>query len=87
MRRSRQTRTSSSSRRCEHCGESYYRRNVLEAWTSRNPGHRDGWNKSKRKTCLGCTTTKVANRILMVVDTRAAARVMAMKRSRRRRVA
>jgi len=84
--RRHQTPISTRSRSCEHCGESYYRRNLFEAWTSRNPGHRDGWNKTARRTCLGCTTTKVANRILMVVDTRAAAKAMA-KRQRRRRVA
>ena len=82
----RQTTTSTRRRNCEHCGEPYYRRNLFEAWTSRNPGHRDGWNKLSRRTCLSCTTTKTANRILMVVDTRAAARVMT-KRQRRRRVA
>lgn len=68
-------RTRSSSRRCESCGTSYYRRNVLEAWTERNPGHRAGWNKSVRKTCLTCTSAKVANMVMMVIDTRAGATV------------
>ena len=80
-----QTTISTRKRSCEGCGESYYRRNLFEAWTSRNPGHRDGWNKLSRRTCLSCTTTKTANRILMVVDSRAAA--MVMKSRRRRRVA
>ena len=48
---------------CEKCGNTYYRRNRLEMWTGRNPGHRTGWFKTEIKVCNPCMPAMEAQRI------------------------
>jgi len=60
----------SGSRTCDNCGQPYYRRNVAEAWTSQNPGHRAGWTKSSVKYCTNCQPAAQATRALMLVEAR-----------------
>jgi len=57
-------------KRCQKCGEPYYRRNLAELWIRRNPGHRKGWQKAVAKICNPCLSSTVALRILMVAQVR-----------------
>ena len=41
-------------KRCENCGQGYYRRNLSEAWVKQAPGHRDGWVKRILRICTHC---------------------------------
>lgn len=43
---------------CSVCGKPYYRRNLLEVWDVRNPGHRVGWGKTELRVCLGCSSAQ-----------------------------
>lgn len=52
--------------RCTECGEHYYRRDRVEIWYVRNPGHRIGWEKVIQSLCLSCSTTKRAQQILFL---------------------
>lgn len=53
-------------RTCPSCGESYYRINVSQAWTARNPGRRDGWYKEKSKACTKCVDVGTARRMIAI---------------------
>ena len=56
------------SRRCDNCGRSYLRRNLTEAWTVRNPGHRGGWMKQIQKICMNCQTITASKRVMLVAS-------------------
>ena len=66
MSRRRTSRT--SSRICSVCHRPYHRRNLVEAWTKTNVGHRDGWLKEISKVCIGCCNAKRAARVLVVAQ-------------------
>jgi hypothetical protein len=51
---------------CTHCKETYFRRNLTELWTARNPGHRRGWSKTVAKLCMKCLTISQAQRVMVV---------------------
>ena len=53
-------------RTCDRCGRPYGRRNLIEAWDTQNPGHRDGWSKTKLRICTKCAGATTARRTLMV---------------------
>lgn len=53
-------------RECFRCGKPYWRRNLTEVWTKRNPGARDGWAKTTLKLCNFCLPAPQAMRLLMV---------------------
>jgi hypothetical protein len=57
-------------RECARCGKTYLRRDRIEVWTSRNPGHRTGWRKEIVKVCLQCASAQQSRRILMLVSVR-----------------
>ena len=54
--------------RCSQCGKPYYRRNMMEAWTIRNPGKRIGWHKDIVKVCLACMDQRQAQGIIEIAD-------------------
>lgn len=56
------------SRFCSNCGQHYHRRNLIEAWDIRNPGHRAGWHKTQLKICLTCQPRKVTDRIIDIAQ-------------------
>lgn len=53
---------------CTICNNRYYRRNLTELWTVRNPGHHKGWVKDVQKACLACISVSRATRILNVAQ-------------------
>ena len=53
---------------CDECGRPYYRRNMTEQCTRRNPGHRDGWKKEVLRICTNCQGAKISQRVLMVAS-------------------
>lgn len=53
-----------SNRRCSHCKKRYLRRNVTEVWTTRNEGHRYGWQKDTAKVCMDCSSEQDSEKIL-----------------------
>lgn len=53
---------------CQSCREPYYRRNQVQCWTGRNPGHRAGWYKTTANICLNCQPAEVSMRMLTYVD-------------------
>jgi len=55
---------------CSKCGKTYYRRNRLEMWTGRNPGHRTGWIKQEVRLCNDCLPSVEAQRMLVRVNLR-----------------
>lgn len=55
---------------CEKCGRPYYRRNKLEFWTGRNPGHRLGWLKQEIRVCNACLPSIQAQKVLAGMDIR-----------------
>ena len=55
-------------RKCDRCGNTYFRRNRMEAWTSRSVGHRRGWQKETIKVCIKCMDVKEARRIISIVQ-------------------
>jgi len=57
-----------SSRLCTVCHRPYHRRNLVEAWTMTNVGHRDGWRKEISKVCVKCCNAKRAQRVLVVAQ-------------------
>lgn len=61
-------RKEASRRICSVCFRPYHRRNLVEAWTMTNVGHRDGWRKEISRVCVGCCNAKRAARILVVAQ-------------------
>lgn len=57
-------------RECMRCGKTYLRRDRIEVWTARNPGHRAGWSKSLVLVCLTCAPAQQSRRILMLASVR-----------------
>lgn len=57
-----------ASRLCSVCHRPYHRRNLVEAWTTTNVGHRAGWTKEVSKVCVGCCNAKRAQRVLVVAQ-------------------
>lgn len=57
-----------STRKCDRCGKTYFRRNLTECWTSRSLGHRKGWQKEIIKVCISCMDVKEARRIISIVQ-------------------
>ena len=53
---------------CDKCGKPYLRRNLAIGWTRRNVGHRDGWVREEMRTCMRCTSTEQAQRMLVMVS-------------------
>jgi len=51
---------------CTVCDKVYHRRNLVETWVQRNPGHNSGWLKKIVKICVYCMSAKQAQRILNV---------------------
>ena len=58
------------SRRCDKCGETYYRRNQVILWILRNPGKRRGWRQQLYTLCLSCLTMPTAQKFLMLTGLR-----------------
>lgn len=54
--------------RCTRCGNPYRRRDKVEVWSKRNPGHRDGWQKEEARLCMDCSSMKVAQRVMVVAN-------------------
>lgn len=52
---------------CDRCHNPYYRRNLTEAWTLRNPGHTKGWGKEILRVCTKCMSEKEAKRVVNIV--------------------
>lgn len=57
-------------RECMRCGKTYHRRDQIEVWATRNPGHRIGWSKQIIKVCLRCAPVAQSRRLLMLVSVR-----------------
>jgi hypothetical protein len=57
-------------RECMRCGRWYHRRDRIEVWTTRNPGHRTGWVKQSLRVCLQCAPVQQSRRVLMLVSVR-----------------
>ena len=78
-----------SAKICEKCGFPYYRRNKMEIWTGRNPGHRLGWNKQEIKVCNTCLPQIDAQRMLVRMDLRITktGKVLKVRPRRKREVA
>lgn len=57
-------------RMCDVCGKTYFRRNLVEAWPKRNPGHRLGWYKVRQRVCLECMTPTSSAQMLIAVGAR-----------------
>jgi len=55
-------------RTCDRCGKTYHRRNLVEAWDAQNPGHTNGWSKTRLRICVRCGGATTARRTLMVVS-------------------
>jgi hypothetical protein len=70
-------------RDCHRCGQWYLRRDQLEVWSTRNPGHRDGWKKSIVKVCMHCATEQQSRRLLMLASVKLGGQAMP-KRTRAR---
>lgn len=49
-----------NSRKCDGCGDHYFRRNQIECWTNRAPGARKGWFKEVARICNKCMSIKQA---------------------------
>ncbi len=62
------SRRKSSNRLCSVCHRPYLRRNLVEAWTTTNIGHRAGWTKEISKVCVYCCNAKRAQRVLVVAQ-------------------
>ena len=54
-------------RKCDRCGDAYFRRNLIEAWTIRSAGHRRGWHKEVAKVCVKCMSVSESRRIFSIV--------------------
>ena len=54
---------------CDRCGRTYLRRNLVEGWSTQNPGHRIGWEKTRLRLCTraDCGPANVAQQILRAV--------------------
>lgn len=59
---------------CENCGNRYYRRNLVEAWTEQNPGHRTGWRKEKLRICTSCQPAPMTRQSLIMVQAKVISR-------------
>ncbi len=57
-------------RTCDRCGQRYLRRNLIEAWTTRNPGHRRGWIKKVIRICLRCQSIERSKEVVAVAQIR-----------------
>lgn len=57
-----------NTRICTVCQRPYHRRNLVEAWTTTNFGHRAGWKKEVSKICVLCCNAKRAQRVLVVAQ-------------------
>lgn len=55
---------------CDGCGVVYYRRDFVEVWAERNPGHRTGWRKSRVRLCMRCSDTRASARVLTAARVR-----------------
>jgi len=55
-------------RSCDNCGKVYHRRNLIEGWDVRNPGHREGWHKTTLRICMECQSPKVTYHIINVAQ-------------------
>jgi hypothetical protein len=55
-------------RSCDVCGGSYSRRDLVEVWTSRNPGHRIGWVKMRVRRCHDCATLVQSQRLIVMAN-------------------
>lgn len=57
-------------RSCDICGDPYLRRNLVEAWTSQNQGHRAGWTKTILRVCVACGPEAQARRLVITSHAR-----------------
>ena len=57
-------------RTCDVCNKKYHRRNLIEAWPGRKPGHRIGRLKVRQRVCLECMTAMDSGRMLRAVGAR-----------------
>lgn len=55
-------------RLCGRCGKAYWRRQLLEVWDKRNPGHKDGWRKTRLRLCLDCQDDSTTRSLLHVAQ-------------------
>lgn len=56
-----------NTRKCDGCGAVYFRRNLIECWTVRASGHRQGWFKEVAKLCMKCMGVKETRQIFGLV--------------------
>ena len=61
-------------RACDNCGQTYQRRNQLEAWTSQNPGSRTGWSKTIQRVCVHCQNADLAASVVRAIMVRTTTR-------------
>ena len=67
-------------KQCSQCGKPYYRRNLIEVWTGRNPGKRLGWGKEIAKVCLNCQDVQESARIIGIADVQFAVKTVVRKK-------
>ena len=56
------------SRICTGCGSRYHRRNLIEGWDKRNPGHRAGWHKKTLKICMNCQPATMTDKVINIAQ-------------------
>jgi ribosomal protein S27AE len=71
-----------TNRQCETCGATYLRRNLVEIWTVRAEGRRDGWVKRLVRQCLRCQPTTLSLQLLRVMHVRTNVRTIGTRRRR-----
>jgi hypothetical protein len=72
-------------RACDKCGDPYNRRDLIEVWTARNPGHRTGWMKARQRLCMKCSSVVQAQRILVVAQVtpiKSTAKILSLRKRR-----
>ncbi len=57
-------------RHCSRCGKTYARRNLIEVWSTRNPGSRLGWAKTRAAICLRCQDARMTGRVIALAEIR-----------------
>lgn len=57
-------------RECDLCGDPYLRVNRVRVWTTRNPGHRDGWELTDVRACIRCAPVAQVQRAVRIISVR-----------------
>lgn len=56
-------------RTCQACGQTYYRRNLLQVWDVRQEGSRTGWHQATIRVCLRCQSPTRTARLVILAQT------------------